>query len=160
MLKRIGSRKCRILPEENEVLKTGEKLAEIPVTQLATMKLMVNQVYENQGLHTTQLLGCILDGSMRHTPEAMKFVETAAQFGVQQAIKQRDAPFHDYSQADEMNQVPNYYKQFKKEAVGNTTMTMEEFRKFWQKTVESDKIDAALHLTKYSLHLIQIMMEP
>ncbi|CAF1571622.1 unnamed protein product, partial [Adineta ricciae] len=36
--------------------------------------------------------------------------------------------------------------QFKKEAVGNTTMTMEEFRKFWQKTVESDKIDAALHL--------------
>ncbi|CAF1346631.1 unnamed protein product [Adineta ricciae] len=88
---------------ENEVLKTGEKLAEIPVTQLATMKLMVNQVYENQGLHTTQLLGCILDGSMRHTPEAMKFVETAAQFGVQQAVKQRDAPFQDYSQADEIN---------------------------------------------------------
>jgi hypothetical protein len=41
------------------------------------MKLM-----KNQGLHTTQLLVCILDGSMRHTPEAMQFVATAARFGV------------------------------------------------------------------------------
>ncbi|CAF0861778.1 unnamed protein product [Rotaria sordida] len=96
---------------EAEVLKTGEKLAQIPVTQLATMKLMVNQVYENQGLHTTQLLGCILDGSMRHTPEAMQFVTTATRFGVQQAVKERDSPFQDYSQAEEKHR-PNINHKF------------------------------------------------
>ncbi len=63
---------------EGEVLKTAGKLAEIPITQLATMKLMVNQVYEKQGLHTRQLLGCILDGSMRHTPEGIRFVSTVS----------------------------------------------------------------------------------
>lgn len=96
---------------ETEVLKTAGKLAQIPVTQLATMKLMVNQVYENQGLHTTQLLGCILDGSMRHTPEGIHFVSTAAEFGVKQAVKERDAPFQDYSQAEEKNR-PNRNHRF------------------------------------------------
>lgn len=100
---------------EFEVLKTAEKLAQIPVSQLATMKLMVNQVYENQGLHSTQLLGCILDGSMRHTPEGIKFVSTAAQFGVKQAVKERDGPFQDYSQAEEKDRPSNnhrfYYQQ-------------------------------------------------
>ena len=96
---------------ETEVLKTAKKLAQIPTTQLATMKLMVNQVYENQGLHTTQLLGCILDGSMRHTPEGIQFVSTAAQFGVKQAVKERDSPFQDYSQAEEKNR-PNENHRF------------------------------------------------
>ena len=96
---------------ESEVLKTARKLAQIPTTQLATMKLMVNQVYENQGLHTTQLLGCILDGSMRHTPDGLQFVSTAAQFGVKQAVKERDTPFQDYSQAEEKNR-PNQNHRF------------------------------------------------
>ena len=100
---------------EAEVLKTAEKLSQIPVSQLATMKLMVNQVYENQGLHSTQLLGCILDGCMRHTREGIKFVSTAAQFGVKQAVKERDRPFQDYSQAEEKDRPSNnhrfYYQQ-------------------------------------------------
>ncbi|CAF4100649.1 unnamed protein product, partial [Rotaria sp. Silwood1] len=37
---------------------------------------------------------------MRHTPEAMQFVTTAARFGVQQAVKERDSIFQDYSQAE------------------------------------------------------------
>jgi enoyl-CoA hydratase len=45
------------------------KLAKIPVTQLATMKLIVNQAYDNMGLQSTQTLGPILDGVMRNTPE-------------------------------------------------------------------------------------------
>ena len=100
---------------ETEVLKTAEKLAQIPASQLGTMKLMVNQAYENQGLHTTQLLGSILDGCMRHTPEGIKFVSMAAQFGVKQAVKERDGPFQDYSQAEEKDRPKNnhrfYYQQ-------------------------------------------------
>jgi enoyl-CoA hydratase len=63
------------------------------------MKLIVNQAYESMGLHSTQLLGPILDGYMRNTPDALRFVETAAKQGVAAAVAERDRPFGDYSQA-------------------------------------------------------------
>jgi enoyl-CoA hydratase len=77
----------------------AEKLAQIPLTQLAAMKLIVNQAYDNMGLQGTQTLGPILDGIMRNTPEGREFVRVARQEGVQGAIKRRDGPFGDYSQA-------------------------------------------------------------
>jgi len=75
------------------------QLARIPATQLAAMKLIVNQAYENMGLQTTQYLGPILDGIMRNTPEGREFVRTARERGVGAAVAARDAPFGDYSQA-------------------------------------------------------------
>ncbi|MBI3785898.1 MAG: crotonase/enoyl-CoA hydratase family protein [Deltaproteobacteria bacterium] len=84
---------------EDEVRQCAERLAQIPLSQLAAMKLIVNQAYENMGLHSTQLLGPLLDGFMRNTPDALRFVDTAATAGVAAAIKQRDEPFGDYSQA-------------------------------------------------------------
>ena len=42
-----------------------------PPNQLHMMKLLVNQAYEQMGLHTTQLIGTLLDGSARHTPEGI-----------------------------------------------------------------------------------------
>jgi enoyl-CoA hydratase len=63
------------------------------------MKLIVNQAYENMGLHSTQTLGPILDGLMRNTPEGLGFVAKAASEGVGAAIAGRDGPFGDYSQA-------------------------------------------------------------
>jgi enoyl-CoA hydratase len=77
----------------------ADRLAQIPTTQLAAMKLIVNQVYENMGLQSTQYLGTILDGIMRNTPEGREFVRTAEQEGVRAAITKRDEPFGDYSQA-------------------------------------------------------------
>jgi enoyl-CoA hydratase len=77
----------------------AEKLARIPLTQLAAMKLIVNQAYDNMGLQGTQTLGPILDGIMRNTPEGREFVRVARKDGVQGAIKRRDGPFGDYSQA-------------------------------------------------------------
>jgi len=62
------------------------------------MKLIVNQAYENMGLASTQLLGPVLDGYMRNTPEALRFIDVAAREGVASAIAERDGPFHDYSQ--------------------------------------------------------------
>ena len=74
-------------------------LATIPLSQLAAMKLIVNQAYENMGLASTQLLGPVLDGLMRNTPEAHDFIELAESEGVSAAVARRDAPFGDYSQA-------------------------------------------------------------
>jgi enoyl-CoA hydratase len=50
------------------------------------------------GLLNTQLIGSILDGYMRNTPEALDFVRTAREKGVAVAIAERDGPFGDYSQ--------------------------------------------------------------
>jgi enoyl-CoA hydratase len=84
---------------EATVRELAERLAGLPLSQLAAMKLIVNQAYENMGLASTQLLGPVLDGYMRNTPEALRFIEVAAKEGVASAIEERDGPFRDYSQA-------------------------------------------------------------
>jgi enoyl-CoA hydratase len=84
---------------ETEVARRAEQLAAIPASQLAAMKLIVNQAYENMGLASTQLMGPMLDGLMRNTPDAERWIETAAEKGVHEAIAERDRPFGDYSQA-------------------------------------------------------------
>jgi enoyl-CoA hydratase len=91
---------------ETTVRELAEKLARLPLSQLAAMKLIVNQAYENMGLATTQLLGPVLDGYMRNTPDALRFVDVAAEKGVAAAIEERDGPFGDYSQAP-ADQKPN-----------------------------------------------------
>lgn len=84
---------------DDRVAALAEKLANIPLTQLAAMKLIVNQAYDNMGLQSTQTLGPILDGIMRNTPEGRAFVRLAAEQGVPHAVAERDAPFGDYGQA-------------------------------------------------------------
>lgn len=84
---------------EKEVQYWAKRMANNPVSQLAAMKLVVNQAFENMGLHSTQLLGPILDGYMRQTPEGREFVNTAFEKGISEAVSRRDAPFGDYSQA-------------------------------------------------------------
>jgi enoyl-CoA hydratase len=84
---------------EHTVNHTALQLASMPASQLAAMKLVVNQAYENMGLASTQTVGPILDGLMRNTPEAHHFIELAESEGVGAAIAKRDAPFGDYSQA-------------------------------------------------------------
>jgi enoyl-CoA hydratase len=84
---------------EATVAAEAARLAEIPLSQLTAMKLIVNQAYENMGLSSTQTLGPILDGLMRNTPEAAEFIGIAERDGVGAAIGRRDGPFGDYSQA-------------------------------------------------------------
>jgi enoyl-CoA hydratase len=84
---------------EDRVREQAEELAAIPASQLAAMKLVVNQAYENMGLASTQTLGPILDGLMRNTPDAERFIELAGSEGVGEAVAKRDGPFGDYSQA-------------------------------------------------------------
>jgi len=91
---------------ESTVAALAEQLAGIPSSQLAAMKLIVNQAYENMGLASTQTLGPILDGLMRNTPDARRFIELAESDGVRAVITERDGPFGDYSQAPKDRQ-PN-----------------------------------------------------
>lgn len=83
---------------DEAVQELGEQLSSIPSSQLAAMKLVVNQAYEGMGLRNSQVLGSILDGAMRNTPEALAFIDTAMTEGVPAAVAQRDGPFGDYSQ--------------------------------------------------------------
>jgi enoyl-CoA hydratase len=84
---------------EATVRERARELASIPHTQLAAMKLMVNQAYENMGLASTQTLGPIVDGIMRNTPDGRRFIDLAEAEGVGAVIRERDELFGDYSQA-------------------------------------------------------------
>jgi enoyl-CoA hydratase len=83
---------------DDEVQALAGQLAKNPSSQLAAMKLVVNQAYENMGLRTSQVMGSLLDGMMRNTPEAHAFIEKAVSEGVPAAVAERDGPFGDYSQ--------------------------------------------------------------
>ena len=51
----------------------ARRVAMLPGNQLHMMKVLVNQAFEQMGLHTTQLIGTLLDGASRHTPEGAAF---------------------------------------------------------------------------------------
>jgi enoyl-CoA hydratase len=78
-------------------LDLARRVALLPANQLHMMKLLVNQAYEQMGLRVTQLVGTLLDGAARHTPEGLAF-SRAALDDVRRAVADRDAPFGDYGQ--------------------------------------------------------------
>jgi enoyl-CoA hydratase len=71
------------------------RIARIPANQLQFMKMLVNTAVEQQGLAATQMLGTLLDGAARHTPEGTAFSRDAAA-DVKAAVRARDEPFGDY----------------------------------------------------------------
>ncbi len=73
-----------------------QRIARVPVNQLQMMKLLVNQSLDAQGLHSTQVLGTLLDGIARHTEEGYAFQALAAREGFREAVRRRDEPFGDY----------------------------------------------------------------
>jgi enoyl-CoA hydratase len=83
---------------DEAALGLARRVALLPANQLHMMKLLVNQAYEQMGLRVTQLIGTLLDGSARHTPEGIAF-SRAAMEDVRRAVADRDGPFGDYGQA-------------------------------------------------------------
>ena len=71
----------------------------MPLSQLAAMKLVVNQAFDNMGLASTQAIGPILDGLMRNTPDALRWIDVAEREGVSAVAGERDRLFADYSAA-------------------------------------------------------------
>jgi enoyl-CoA hydratase len=82
---------------EEAGLALARRVALLPPNQAAMMKLLVNQAFEQMGLHTTQLIGTLLDGAARHTPEGTAFTQRGLA-DVRGAVADRDAPFGDYGQ--------------------------------------------------------------
>lgn len=95
---RIGlvSQVCR--PDEISAVVEEEarRFRHIPANQSAFNKMLINQAFENMGLRTTQMLGTFFDGMARHTEEARRWVESFAERGFRQAVRERDAPWGDY----------------------------------------------------------------
>jgi enoyl-CoA hydratase len=82
---------------DEAALGLAKRVALLPSNQLQMMKLLVNQAYDQMGLSVTQLIGTLLDGAARHTPEGVAFSRAAAA-DVRRAVAERDAPFGDYGQ--------------------------------------------------------------
>jgi enoyl-CoA hydratase len=82
---------------EAAAMALARRVAALPANQLQMMKLLVNQAYDQMGLPATQLIGTLLDGAARHTPEGLAFARAAAG-DVRRAVSERDAPFGDYGQ--------------------------------------------------------------
>ncbi len=82
---------------DDAALALARRVAQLPSNQLHMMKLLVNQAYEQMGLRVTQLIGTLLDGSARHTPEGVAFTRAALE-DVRRAVADRDGPFGDYGQ--------------------------------------------------------------
>lgn len=72
-----------------------ERIARLPANQLQFMKMLVNTAVEQQGLAATQMIGTLLDGAARHTPEGSAFSRGAAD-DLRAAVRARDEPFGDY----------------------------------------------------------------
>jgi enoyl-CoA hydratase len=84
-------------------LALARRVALLPGNQLHMMKLLINQTYEQMGLSVTQLIGTLLDGAARHTPEGTQFTRRAFD-DVRRAVAERDRPFGDYGQASRVEQ--------------------------------------------------------
>ncbi len=83
---------------DEAAFRLARRVALLPANQLHMMKLLINQTYEQMGLAATQLVGTLLDGVARHTPEGTQFTQRALE-DVRRAVAERDAPFGDYGQA-------------------------------------------------------------
>jgi enoyl-CoA hydratase len=80
---------------DDAALALCRRIARIPANQLQFMKMLVNAAVEQQGLATTQMLGTLLDGAARHTPEGTEFSRDAAT-DLRAALRARDEAFGDY----------------------------------------------------------------
>ncbi|WP_284227884.1 crotonase/enoyl-CoA hydratase family protein [Mycobacterium antarcticum] len=69
----------------------ADSVAGVPINQLAMQKLMINQAYDNMGLHGTQVLATLFDGITRHTAEGRWFKDFAERDGFHAAVAWRDS---------------------------------------------------------------------
>jgi enoyl-CoA hydratase len=76
---------------DDRVEELADRMAGVPINQLAMQKLMINQAYDNMGLQGTQILATLFDGITRHSPEGRWFQQYAAEHGFHAAVEWRDS---------------------------------------------------------------------
>ncbi|RMD46873.1 MAG: enoyl-CoA hydratase [Alphaproteobacteria bacterium] len=86
-----------------EVEALAERMATVPINQLAMQKMLINQAIEQQGLMPLQRLATLFDGISRHSPEGIAFARRAAEVGWKQAVAERDAGSWDWTEDRPVN---------------------------------------------------------
>ena len=76
---------------EARVEALADRMAGVPINQLVMQKLMINQAYDNMGLHGTQVLATLFDGITRHSAEGRWFKQLAEERGFHEAVAYRDS---------------------------------------------------------------------
>ena len=74
----------------------AQRMATVPVNQLAMQKMVINQTMEAT-LNQTQRLATVFDGITRHSPEGMNFLARVDQVGWKQAVQERDEGSFDWT---------------------------------------------------------------
>ena len=82
---------------QNEVERFAERMASVPINQLAMQKMLVNQAIEASGIMNTQRLATIFDGMSRHSPEGLNFKARVEKVGWKQAVEERDQGTFDWT---------------------------------------------------------------
>ena len=80
----------------DEVETLVERMASVPINQLAMQKMVINQPME-ASVMATQRLATIFDGITRHSPEGLHFKERAEAVGWKQAVNERDTGTWDWT---------------------------------------------------------------
>ena len=83
------------LTEEVELL--AQRMASVPINQLAMQKMLVNQAMETSGLMQTQKMATLFDGISRHSPEGIAFKQRVEMVGWKQAVEERDNGSFDWT---------------------------------------------------------------
>ena len=83
------------LNEEVELL--AQRMATVPINQLAMQKMLVNQAMETCGLMQTQKMATLFDGISRHSPEGIAFKQRVEKVGWKQAVEERDTGSFDWT---------------------------------------------------------------
>jgi enoyl-CoA hydratase len=79
-----------------EVEAMAERMAAVPINQLAMQKMVINQAME-QTMQATQRLATVFDGITRHSPEGLNFKQRAEAVGWKQAVSERDSGTWDWT---------------------------------------------------------------
>lgn len=88
-----------------EVEAMAERMASVPINQLAMQKLVINQAIEQTGLMQTQRMATIFDGITRHSPEGINFKTRSEELGWKQAVRERDDGTFDWTLNRPINRV-------------------------------------------------------
>ena len=83
----------KAVPDEGldaEVEALAERMATVPINQLAMQKMVINQAIEAGGMMETQRLATVFDGITRHSPEGLNFRNRVEETGWRQAVRERD----------------------------------------------------------------------
>ena len=82
---------------DDAVEKMADRMASVPINQLAMQKMVINQAIESNGMMNTQRLATVFDGITRHSPEGLNFKDRAAEMGWKQAVQERDSGTYDWT---------------------------------------------------------------